>query len=415
MTPSFLYLHGFASAPGTGRALFFSERLSRWQFRLRVPDLNLPAFSHLSMTAMVKRLSDEVLECPEGPIHIIASSLGAAAAILFLADPTLGRQTRRIQKLILLAPSLDFAQNRLQELGEDGLRKWRDAGYLSFYHFGYGERRPLHFGFMSEMQRINLFNEYFSTPTLIFHGTKDEVVDYQQSVNFANDRPNVTLKLLNATHRLEEYSDDALWSAAVQFLQLCHLKEEASDLYLEAYDLSDPIDRKRFKEFEDSFVLLLESAYGSATYGRDVHLNRIYGEQHTVILAFTPEPEKNSLVGCSYIRPDGKRSATAVARPFRNRGIGRRLICKSVELFPRQFTEVSPLDKEMQGLLRSVGFSPVTNEKEIRELLRDDSRLIESINHVDQEIIYHRRASHADIKHNFIMFAFTSDSTLTRA
>ncbi|MCC7209709.1 MAG: hypothetical protein IT323_20530, partial [Anaerolineae bacterium] len=45
---------------------------------------------------------------------------------------------------------------------------------------------------------------------LIVHGLRDDVVDYRDSVRFAEGRPNVTLRLVDSDHQLY---DKAAWIA----------------------------------------------------------------------------------------------------------------------------------------------------------------------------------------------------------
>ena len=50
------YLHGFASSPGSAKAMFFAERLARAGVRMDCPDLNLPDFSTLTVSRMLQQV-----------------------------------------------------------------------------------------------------------------------------------------------------------------------------------------------------------------------------------------------------------------------------------------------------------------------------------------------------------------------
>jgi predicted esterase YcpF (UPF0227 family) len=48
-----IYLHGFASGPGSSKARFFRERLERIGAAVEVPDLAAGDFEHLTITGHV--------------------------------------------------------------------------------------------------------------------------------------------------------------------------------------------------------------------------------------------------------------------------------------------------------------------------------------------------------------------------
>ena len=42
----------------------------------------------------------------------------------------------RVDRLILLAPALDFGGNRMRDLGDRGLDEWRRTDTLQVFHYG---------------------------------------------------------------------------------------------------------------------------------------------------------------------------------------------------------------------------------------------------------------------------------------
>ena len=52
----YLYLHGFVSSPQSTKATFLADKLAAHQLALNCPDLNLPDFSTLTVTRMIRQV-----------------------------------------------------------------------------------------------------------------------------------------------------------------------------------------------------------------------------------------------------------------------------------------------------------------------------------------------------------------------
>src|SRR5262249_56256641 len=81
--PVFLYLHGFASGPGSTKAAFFVSRLRDLGATAEVPDL-APDFTHLTITSMLEIV--EPLLARERTV-LLGSSLGGDVAAPLAARP----------------------------------------------------------------------------------------------------------------------------------------------------------------------------------------------------------------------------------------------------------------------------------------------------------------------------------------
>lgn len=216
MTKSVFYLHGFCSSPGSNKATFLRRRLAERGIDLRVPDLNAPDFSHLTLTAQLERVADEVRACPPGDVYLIGSSMGGAVAVHFM-DRYREAEGQRVAKLLLLAPAFDFWENRLGDLGEEQMERWQREGFLPFFHYAYNEARPVHYGLMEDLARYDGFAVQIDIPVIIFHGLNDRSVNYQQSVRFALGKQNVTVKLVNSDHEMRDQVELILDTAAEFF------------------------------------------------------------------------------------------------------------------------------------------------------------------------------------------------------
>jgi pimeloyl-ACP methyl ester carboxylesterase len=218
MTEHFIYLHGFASSPASSKAQAFKARFAERGVTLHVPDLNVPSFEHLTLTAMITEVAALVRRLPYGAVNLIGSSMGGTVALHF-ADRLKQAEGGRVARLLLLAPALDFHANRINQLTEEGVRAWRESGWLTVFHYGENAERRVHYTLLEDMLTYDSFAVQLTQPILIYHGVHDESVDYRQSVRFAQNRPNVALRLVESDHQLHDQIE-TIWAEAVQFFNL---------------------------------------------------------------------------------------------------------------------------------------------------------------------------------------------------
>lgn len=209
-----LYLHGFASSSKSTKASYFGERLRAKGVGFRCPDLNEPDFRSLTLTRMLEQVTREVEGAGEASATLMGSSLGGTVAIL--AAERLGAQ---IDGVILLAPAVMFAKPGHHLLPPERIQEWRRRGELPFFHYAHGEERPLSVELYEDSLRYDAFNATFAQPTLLFQGLRDASVDYRTLEQFARDRRNVTLSLLDDDHQLLA-SLPRIWNDVEAFLGL---------------------------------------------------------------------------------------------------------------------------------------------------------------------------------------------------
>jgi len=210
-----VYLHGFASSPESSKATRFERELTARGVGFSCPDLNLPAFETLTVTRMLADSARATDAAPAGPIALVGSSLGAFVAVHAAALDT----ARRIDRLILLAPALDFGGNRLRQLGEHGIDEWRRRGSLEVFHHALGQPREVGFALYQDAARYDAFALTEGLPTLVYQGRHDELVAPAMVARWASTRPNVELHLVDDGHQLSE-SMDEIWTRAEHFLGL---------------------------------------------------------------------------------------------------------------------------------------------------------------------------------------------------
>ena len=208
-----LYLHGFASSPKSTKAGFFAERFQDQGIMFECPDFNEPDFETLTMTRMLAQLGIALAE-QNGPATLMGSSLGGTLAVLAAA-----RFRDRVNRLVLMAPAVMFAKPGHHLLPPDRIRSWRERGALPFFHYAYGEERPLDVAFYEDSLRYDAFGASFDQPTLVFQGRRDVSVPVETVEAFAAARTNVDLMLLDDDHQLTA-SLPVMWQTVSRFLGL---------------------------------------------------------------------------------------------------------------------------------------------------------------------------------------------------
>jgi pimeloyl-ACP methyl ester carboxylesterase len=206
-----IYLHGFASSSHSGKATYLSERLRDRGVDVQIPDLNLPDFSTLTVTRMLDQ-TRALLETSARPVTVFGSSLGGYVAVNAAA-----RWPDRIDKLVLLAPALDFSDQGLSAPGGASLADWKRDGQLTVFHFGYGRMLPIHYELYEDARRYNAMPAEVTMPILIFQGRRDTAVSPATVERWAAARPNVELHMLDDDHQLTA-SLPYIWDVTSRFL-----------------------------------------------------------------------------------------------------------------------------------------------------------------------------------------------------
>ena len=217
-----VFLHGLASDRRGDKALHFAGEFTArgWGF------LSLDMRGHgesdgemrdLTMTRCLEDV-DAALSWMEAqgsgpqPILIGSSMGGAVAAWRHVAHP------RETGPLVLIAPSLQFPGRLGWQIGPAAMEEWKRTGLRQFE----SQWIDLQIGFelmedalQYDPQKILVA---FATPALIFHGMKDDAVDWRISQTFLEDCPYPHLELVllkNGDHRLTDHKAflfETLWA-----------------------------------------------------------------------------------------------------------------------------------------------------------------------------------------------------------
>jgi uncharacterized protein len=212
-----VYLHGFASGPQSSKAQFFAAKFREMGVPFDVPELDQGNFEALTISAMLEVVNKTVDQPVPGNgfarerITLIGSSLGGFIAGLFAE-----RCPERVERLVLLAPALQFAARWKLRFTEWQFADWKSLGRAPFYHYGHKREEYLGYSFVEDAANYH-HEPDFPHPGLILHGTEDPVVPVASSRDFAARHANVELVEFPSGHELTDVLEP-VWTEAAAFL-----------------------------------------------------------------------------------------------------------------------------------------------------------------------------------------------------
>jgi uncharacterized protein len=188
-----VYLHGFASGPMGRKAGHCRAWCAARNIPFHAPDLNLPDFEHLTVTAQVQAVTALVRSLAEPPV-VVGSSMGGLVAAAAARD---GAPAAR---LILLAPAFGFARRRLEG------RRWagyRRRGTMPTYHHAQAQWLELGPDLLPDLPLWRDDDQWrLPVPFTILHGRLDDTVPLAESLAFAGRHPGAVLRVLEDDHSL---------------------------------------------------------------------------------------------------------------------------------------------------------------------------------------------------------------------
>lgn len=206
MTP-IVYLHGFASSPASKKAQYFKQKLEGCGATVTVPDLAAGDFEHLTLSGQLR-----VIEAAaEGRrISLIGSSMGGYLAAIYAA------RHPEVERVVLLAPAFRFAFRWAETIGDRQMAEWQCTGQLPVFHYAEGRTLPVGYALYEDGAQFEEFPDV-KQPVLVFHGEHDTVVPAAYSRQFAQERPNVELHVVDSDHELLDVLEP-MWDRVRLFL-----------------------------------------------------------------------------------------------------------------------------------------------------------------------------------------------------
>jgi hypothetical protein len=202
-----VYLHGFASSPQSGKALFFQDRFGKLGVPFVAPQLDEGNFESLTISGQLRVVEKAVAG---EPVVLMGSGMGGYVAALYAA------RHREVQKLVLLAPAFQFPTRWKARYSAEELERWKARGTIPFFHYGFKEERGLGFQIVEDAAQFE-DEPAFTQPALVLHGLRDDIVPVELSKVFAERHKNVTLRVVDSGHELTDVLEE-LWVTTAGFL-----------------------------------------------------------------------------------------------------------------------------------------------------------------------------------------------------
>jgi len=114
------------------------------------------------------------------------------------AGATIALETALIidaKRMLLRAPVSDYHQKKLIDIGEEGIKKWKETGYYTYTKSTSGVSFKISYELYEDYLNHVLYDKATSNtcPTLILHGDKDDDVPLEQSQKLAENMPHALL------------------------------------------------------------------------------------------------------------------------------------------------------------------------------------------------------------------------------
>ncbi len=188
----FIYLHGFASGPGSNKAKAFKKRFDELGLSIHVPDLQQGDFENLTLTGQIELVQGIIDKNKGKSFALIGSSMGG-----YLASRI--AQTREsVQALFLMAPGFNFLNRWRKKLD---ISKTKDE-LIPVFHYRYNKEVRLNTYLFRDAETWESLPLDRKIPTFIVHGLHDETIDIEESRNFVRKKSFCSLKELDSDHGL---------------------------------------------------------------------------------------------------------------------------------------------------------------------------------------------------------------------
>lgn len=200
--PTWLYLHGFASSPSSRKARAFVAWGAARGLTIEALDLRVPSFEHLRFSAIKARIRGAI-DAGGGADRtgraravLIGSSLGGLAAC------RVAEEDPRVCAVLAMAPAFQLVPRWRARLGGEAWEAWRREGSLEVDDHATNTKSRVDFGFVDELEAQDAGLPDVRVPTLVVHGTNDDVVDVARSRDFARGEPHIRLVEVDDGHEL---------------------------------------------------------------------------------------------------------------------------------------------------------------------------------------------------------------------
>lgn len=204
-----LYLHGFASGPGSAKGRALEARFAALGVAFHRADLTPGDQGFERSTPLTMLAEAERLVARHRPTVLMGSSLGGYLAAV------LASRHASIERLVLLAPAFRLFERWRARVSPEEERRWRSEGLLVDHH-ATGTKRRLGWAFLEDAARLPAYPEV-QVPALCLAGRRDELVPLADVARFVEVTPGARLVALDDGHELVA-SIDRIFEEARKFL-----------------------------------------------------------------------------------------------------------------------------------------------------------------------------------------------------
>ncbi|MHA2365528.1 MAG: YqiA/YcfP family alpha/beta fold hydrolase [Candidatus Hodarchaeales archaeon] len=179
---AFIYLHGLLSSSKSKKGLFLKDELSSFG-NFYTPDFypQQKEFEQMTINYLLDKI-DVWVDWDDAPVVLIGSSFGGLMATRFIQTT---KKEGKIVGLILLAPALNYYKILKDYREKNILDEWKKKGYLFVDHPAWQTKTKWSWKFVEDLkQNHHPMNEPITIPTLLLHGTNDDIISVNNSQQF---------------------------------------------------------------------------------------------------------------------------------------------------------------------------------------------------------------------------------------
>lgn len=198
---AFIYLHGFASGPGSKKAAEFAKKFSQVPLKLFIPDLEGGDFQGLSLSRQIDVINACMDKSPEKQFGLIGSSMGGYLAIL------IAQLRKEVLAIYLMAPGFNFLKRWRARIHGEKSASEGIPDLIHVFHYRYNKYMPLSAELFRDAEKWDKISLDRKLPTRIVHGIHDDTVDINESRNFVSTHPWCQLQELDSDHQLLSHVD----------------------------------------------------------------------------------------------------------------------------------------------------------------------------------------------------------------
>ena len=191
-----IYLHGFASGPGSKKATEFKKSFDQISVSLAIPDLEGGDFQRLCLSSQINIINDCMDQNPGDQFGLIGSSMGGYLAAL------VAQKRKDVSAIYLMAPGFNFLK-RWSVLIQGHLKGSNATpDLIKVFHYRYNKEMELSSDIFRDAAKWDRLALDRKLPTRIVHGIHDDTVDILESRKFTQTRPWCQLQELDSDHQL---------------------------------------------------------------------------------------------------------------------------------------------------------------------------------------------------------------------